>query len=198
MKCTSSFNPVGKITHNDADTERSCFRNGKLCTTGSKKPETPSLHALFVMHFAIQFKLGNEQAWLMDYNRMDDESNKNGVLQESSRKSPACYAVQERDLPRFILSSYFCSNTQHVAIFITVDFCYKKKGGQWWWQCLSASPRAVGTQVLHRGKISLPLPNYLKKTFYYLKIETHFSNKVSFHLSLSNLSPLECQRCQTV
>jgi len=35
-------------------------------------------------------------------------------------------AIQERDLLRFILSSYFYSNTQHVAIYSTADFCYRK------------------------------------------------------------------------
>lgn len=52
---------------------------------------------------------------------MDDESNKNSILHRISSTSPARYAAQERDLPRFIFSSYCCSNTQHVALFIAAQ-----------------------------------------------------------------------------
>lgn len=63
-------------------------------------------------------------------------------------------SLSKRDLPRFILSSPFAP--AHVAIFITADFCYKKKkkGEQQWKSLRSTSPGAAGTQPVCRRRFS--------------------------------------------
>lgn len=111
------------------------------------------------------------------------------------KKAPAFYrykscvfSLSRKDLPRFILSSPFAP--AHVAIFYPCWFLLQgNKGEQQWKSFLPASPRARGTQPVCRKENFLPLPNCLK-------IQTHFSSQASFHLSLSHLSPLECQRRQ--
>lgn len=68
--------------------------------------------------------------------RVDDESNRNSISQEISSKSPVCLVLYKRgSSPGLVL---LLQHTTYVGLFITTDFCYKKKGGQWWWESLCA------------------------------------------------------------
>lgn len=131
MKCIFSFNPVDKITGNNADTEGSHFRSGKCAPsimavgTSSNGTEKPSLHALFVMHFTIQFEFGNEQGWMMRATRA-------AFYTRFPAKVP-CVMLHKRGIfPLFILSS---APTHKTWLFLLL---LKRKGGQRWWKSLHA------------------------------------------------------------
>ena len=97
--------------------------------------------------------------------RMDEESNKNSILQETSSKSPACFMPYKRGRSPGLSLALTSAPTHNMWLFLSLlIFATRRKvvndAGRAY-GLISTSPRAVGTQVLCRVKISLPLPNYL-------------------------------------
>lgn len=120
--------------------------------TSSNGTEKPSLHALFVMHFTIQFEFGNEQGWMMRATR--------AAFYTRFPAKVLCVMLHKRGIsPR--LSLVLLQHTRHGYFY----YCSRGKvvndGGKAY-MLKSTSPRATGTQSLCRVKISLPLPNHLK------------------------------------